>query len=128
MIIWSNWIPLQLLLPFEQPFCESDRVSTSQSPLYYEPEIPSGKGTMKVGGGFGPQHLEGYGISYFFEANNNIGMCKVYIHVFSCISLFHILAGNHKDALLESLWLEFWTVFLFSSNHMISSPCIYKAG
>uniref|UniRef100_H2Z316 Choline/carnitine acyltransferase domain-containing protein n=1 Tax=Ciona savignyi TaxID=51511 RepID=H2Z316_CIOSA len=50
-----------------RPFYESDLLSTSQSPLRYDPVIGKLSKTDPIGGGFGPQREDGYGISYFMN-------------------------------------------------------------
>ena len=50
-----------------QPFNESDRLSTSQSPLRYDAIISKTIKTDPIGGGFGPQRQDGYGVSYFMD-------------------------------------------------------------
>ncbi|XP_076807011.1 carnitine O-palmitoyltransferase 1, liver isoform-like isoform X2 [Clavelina lepadiformis] len=52
-----------------KPFSETDKLSTSQSPLRYDPVISKKlvNVTDPVGGGFGAQRPDGYGISYFMD-------------------------------------------------------------
>ena len=50
-----------------QPFNEYDRLSTSQSPLSYDLELAKNSNIEPVGGGFGPQREDGYGVSYFMD-------------------------------------------------------------
>ncbi|XP_078486895.1 carnitine O-palmitoyltransferase 1, liver isoform [Ciona intestinalis] len=52
-----------------KPFYESDLLSTSQSPLRYDPVIRKISTTDPIGGGFGAQRVDGYGVSYFMLEN-----------------------------------------------------------
>lgn len=46
-------------------FADPDRLSTSQSPLFYDPVIMKSAKFTPVGGGFGAQAKDGYGVAYF---------------------------------------------------------------
>ncbi|CAK8691317.1 unnamed protein product [Clavelina lepadiformis] len=63
---FSGFIPKLFTL---KPFCEADRLSTSQGPRRYDPIISRkvADKTDPVGGGFGAQRPDGYGVSYFLD-------------------------------------------------------------
>nr|CAB3233592.1 carnitine O-palmitoyltransferase 1, liver isoform [Phallusia mammillata] len=50
-----------------RPFYEADELSTSQSPLRYDSVIGKITPYDPVGGGFGPQRQDGYGVAYFMD-------------------------------------------------------------
>ena len=70
-----------------QPFNESDRLSTSQSPLRFDVIISKISKTQPIGGGFGAQRKDGYGVSYFVDEHKGE-------MVVTCLFLFSRLHGQ----------------------------------
>ena len=55
----------------QQVLYESDQLSTSQSPLRYDPKYFNRADTRPIGGGFGSQRSDGYGCTYFMDEHNS---------------------------------------------------------
>jgi len=58
---------------------ESDQLSTSQSPLKYDPKYFKRNDLRPIGGGFGSQRNDGYGCTYFMDDYNSVHLlCTSY--------------------------------------------------